>query len=59
MYISFYINNIYYNIIKLELGFAKLNELQLELELVKGFVKLNKPSSSFKNLKELKLKPKY
>ena len=65
MYIVFiliiYIIILYLN--ELEFGLVKLNELGLELELVKRLVKklvkLNEPSPSFKNLNELELEPKY
>ena len=65
MYIVFiliiYIIILYLN--ELEFGLVKLNELELELELVKRLVKklvkLNEPSPSFKNLNELELEPKY
>ena len=59
MYIVFiliiYIIILYLN--ELEFGLVKLNEL----ELIKRLVKLNEPSSSFKNLNELELElePKY
>ena len=65
MYIVFiliiYIIILYLN--ELEFGLVRLNELGLELELVKRLVKklvkLNEPSPSFKNLNELELEPKY
>ena len=61
MYIVFiliiYIIILYLN--ELEFGLVKLNELRLELELVKRLVKLNEPSPSFKNLNEFELEPKY
>ena len=65
MYIVFiliiYIIILYLN--ELEFGLVRLNELGLELELVKRLVKklvkLNEPSPSFKSLNELELQPKY